>query len=52
FPSISFSPNGPYLLFKTYRTAWDSNSYESNLWLYDIQTQKKTVITKKVLVNF
>ncbi|CAF3118593.1 unnamed protein product [Rotaria socialis] len=48
FPTISFSPNGQYLLFETYRAAWDSNSYESKLWLYDIQTQKKTVITKNL----
>ncbi len=46
FLSLSFSSSGQHLLFQTTRPAWNSSSSEYNLWLYDIETQKKKLITK------
>ena len=48
FLSLSFSPSGQYLLFQTARTVWNSSSFENNLWLYQIETQKKKLITTKL----
>ena len=48
FPSISLSPNGHYLIFHTRRASWNSSSYNNSLWLYDIQTNRKTLITDRL----
>ena len=46
FKHLSFSPNGQYLLFQTTNPSWNTSSYENSLWIYDIQQQTKTLITK------
>lgn len=48
YPSISLSPNGHYLIVHTVRAQWNSNSYNNSLWLYEVQTHKKTLITDKL----
>lgn len=47
--SLSLSPNGQYLLIQTQRAAWDSNSFEHSLWLYDTVESRKKLITNKLL---
>ncbi|CAF1608592.1 unnamed protein product [Rotaria sp. Silwood1] len=44
FVSLSFSPNGKYLLIETLRPDWNSSTYENNFWLYDVKTKKKNLI--------
>ncbi len=46
FPYLRFSPTGQHLLFQTRRPSWSTDSYENSLWLYDIETQQTTLITK------
>jgi dipeptidyl aminopeptidase/acylaminoacyl peptidase len=51
FPSVQLSPNGKYLLIHKRRPAWDSNSYENSLWLYETYGRRKTLITKNLSEN-
>ncbi|CAF1261459.1 unnamed protein product [Adineta ricciae] len=44
FASLSFSPTGQHLLYQTMRPAWNSNAYEYTLWVYNIDSYKKTSI--------
>lgn len=44
FSLLSFSPSGQYLLFQTKRPLWNISSFENNLWLYNIDTQTKTLV--------
>ncbi|CAF3877373.1 unnamed protein product [Rotaria sp. Silwood1] len=46
YPSLSLSPSGQHLLIQSRRPSWNSNSYENSLWLYNIETKKKQLITK------
>lgn len=48
FPSLSLSPNGQHLLVHIRQPSWDTDSFESSLWLYDVTMQRKTFITKKL----
>lgn len=48
FRSLSLSPNGEYLLIHTQRPAWDSNSFEHSLWLYDTVEYRKKLITNQL----
>ncbi|UJR07896.1 hypothetical protein I4U23_012178 [Adineta vaga] len=46
FSSLSLSPSGQYLSYKTIRPAWKSNLFEYTLWLYDIKScQKKSLVS-------
>ncbi|CAF1024187.1 unnamed protein product [Rotaria sp. Silwood1] len=45
FPLLRFSPTGQHLLIQTRRPSWNTSSYENTLWLYDIKTQTKKLIT-------
>ena len=51
FPSISLSPNGQYLIVHTQKASWDSSSYNNSLWLYELSTERKTLITDKLSVS-
>ena len=51
FDSLSLSPSGEYLLINTRRPLWDSNSFESNLWLYETLERRKKLITDKFIGN-
>ncbi|CAF1011941.1 unnamed protein product [Rotaria sp. Silwood1] len=42
------SPNGRYLLIYSQRPAWDSNSFENSLWLYETYGRRKQLITKQL----
>jgi dipeptidyl aminopeptidase/acylaminoacyl peptidase len=46
FSLLSFSPTGRHLLIETTHALWNSSSYESILWIYDIQQQTRKLITK------
>ncbi|CAF1076439.1 unnamed protein product [Didymodactylos carnosus] len=46
YPSLSFSPSGQHLLIQSKRPSWNSNSYENSLWLYNIETKRKQLITR------
>ncbi|CAF2539129.1 unnamed protein product [Rotaria sp. Silwood2] len=48
FRSVSISPNGRYLLIYSQRPAWDSNSFENSLWLYETNGRRKQLITKQL----
>ncbi|CAF0925264.1 unnamed protein product [Rotaria sp. Silwood1] len=48
YPSLSFSPNGEYLLIHTRRPLWNSSSFENSLWLYETQSQQRKLITRKL----
>jgi Tol biopolymer transport system component len=48
FFSLSFSPSGQYLLFQAIQPIWNNSSYEYSLWLYEIDTEKKQLITKNL----
>ncbi|CAF1341966.1 unnamed protein product [Rotaria sp. Silwood1] len=52
FPSLTFSPNGQYLLIQKNRPSWNSNSYENSLWLYEIKEQQKQLITSQLDPSF
>ncbi|CAF4434550.1 unnamed protein product, partial [Rotaria sp. Silwood2] len=44
FVSLSFSPNGKYLLIETLRSDWNSSTYDNSFWLYEIKTKRKNLI--------
>ncbi|CAF3450640.1 unnamed protein product [Rotaria socialis] len=46
YPSLSISPSGQHLLIQSKRPSWNSNSYENSLWLYNIETKRKQLITR------
>ncbi|CAF4377331.1 unnamed protein product [Rotaria magnacalcarata] len=46
YPSLSLSPSGQHLLIQSKFPSWNSNSYENSLWLYNIETKKKQLITR------
>lgn len=48
YPSIGFSPSGKHLFIKCKRPSWHSNSYENSLWIYDVETQQKTLMTSSL----
>ncbi|CAF1008849.1 unnamed protein product [Adineta steineri] len=48
FSHLSFSSTGQHLLFQTTRPSWNTSSYGNDLWIYDIQTQNKTLITNNL----
>ncbi|CAF4014717.1 unnamed protein product, partial [Rotaria magnacalcarata] len=50
FQSVSLSPNGRHLLVYTRKPAWDSNSYDNSLWLYETDGSKKELITTQYAV--
>lgn len=52
FHSINLSPNGRYLLVASERPAWDSNSYEQSLWLYETSGQRKQLITNQLFGSY
>ncbi|CAF1641451.1 unnamed protein product, partial [Adineta ricciae] len=45
YPSINFSPNDQHLLIQLRRPLWNSHSYENSLWVYNIETKTKQLIT-------
>ncbi|CAF3771208.1 unnamed protein product [Rotaria sordida] len=45
YPSISLSPSGKHLFIQSKRPLWNSNSYENSLWLFNIETKRKQLIT-------
>lgn len=48
YPSISFSPTSENLLIQTRHPSWINNTYVYTLWIYNIKTEKKTLITNKL----
>lgn len=52
FQSINLSPNGRYVLVASERPAWDSNSYEQSLWLYETSGRRKKLITNQLLASY
>ena len=52
FPLLKFSPNGQYLLIQTYRSSWNTSSYENSLWLYNTQNHTKKLITTNIQKSF
>ena len=48
FRSINLSPNGQDLLIHTKRPAWDTNSFENSLWLYNIYERRNRMITHQL----
>ncbi|CAF4686750.1 unnamed protein product, partial [Rotaria sp. Silwood2] len=52
FQSINLSPNGRYLLVASERPAWDSNSYEQSLWLYETSGRRKQLITNQLFASY
>src|SRR5690349_11971104 len=51
FQSLSLSPNGQHLLIQTQRPAWDSNTFENSLWLYQTLERRKKLITNKLFAG-
>ena len=52
FPYVSLSPTGEYLLVQTNRAIWNTDSYENSLWLYDVQSKLKRLITSRLAGYF
>ncbi|CAF3471922.1 unnamed protein product [Rotaria socialis] len=52
FQSINLSPNGRYLLVASEHPAWDSNSYEQSLWLYETSGRRKQLITNQLFASY
>ena len=48
FQALSFSPNGQHLLMHTKLPAWNSNSFENSLWVYQITEGRKKLITNQL----
>ncbi|UJR19821.1 hypothetical protein I4U23_022954 [Adineta vaga] len=48
YPLLSFSPNGKYLLVQTRYPLWKNNSFEDSLWIYNLNTQIKTLVIKNL----
>jgi hypothetical protein len=45
YPSLSMSPTGRHLLMEKLIPSWDTNSFESSLWMYDVAKNETTLIT-------
>ncbi|CAF4283790.1 unnamed protein product, partial [Rotaria magnacalcarata] len=52
FQSINLSPDGRYLLVASEHPAWDSNSYEQSLWLYETTGRRKQLITNQLFASY
>ena len=48
FRGLSLSPNGQNLLIFTKRPAWNSNSFENSLWVYQTAEGRKKLITDQL----
>ena len=45
FSLLSYSPTGEHLLIQTTSPNWESNTFQTTSWLYEIQTKKRRLIT-------
>ncbi|UJR16624.1 hypothetical protein I4U23_003524 [Adineta vaga] len=48
FRSLSLSPNGEHLLVHTKRPAWNSNSFQNSLWLYQTAERQRKLLTDQL----
>lgn len=46
--AITLSPSGEYLLIQTTQPSWDSHSFQSSLWLYQIAERRKKLIANQI----
>ena len=44
---LSFSPHNDTLIYQTRHSSWDNNTFVHSLWLYDLNSKTKTLITDK-----
>ena len=49
---MSFSPTGDYLMIQMKRPLWDTNTFESSLWLYEMNGQQRILITRQLSSAF
>jgi len=47
YSSLSFSPNKDILIYQTQYPSWDNNTFVYSLWIYDLNSKAKTLITDK-----
>ena len=45
FSLLSYSPTGQHLLIQTTSPNWESSTFQTTSWLYDMQTNKRILIT-------
>ena len=48
YQSLDFSPTGQHLLIRTFRSSWDTDSYENSLWIYDVRKEDTRLVTNSL----